>query len=58
MVHAGSRKSTKKVCDENERRKNDGYLKYFLWKEGIYKASAEYSFHEYQMISGQRFLIH
>ena len=29
-VHASSRKPTKKVCDENETRKNDGCLKYFL----------------------------
>ena len=50
-----------KVCDENESRnkeKNDGHLKYFWWKEGVYKAHAENLCNGYQTISGQRFLIH
>ena len=40
----GSCKPTK-VCNENERNKekNDGRLKYFWWKEGVYKTRAENS---------------
>ena len=62
-IHASSRKPTKKVCDENESRKqtkkkSDRCLKYFCWEEGVYKACAESSCNGYQTISGQRFLIH
>ena len=41
-----------------ELEKNDGPLKYFLMKEGVYKARAENSCHGYQTTSGQRFFIH
>ena len=57
-VHASSCKPTIKVCDENETRKNDGCLKYFLMEEGVYKACVENSCHGYQTTSSQRFLIH
>ena len=65
-VHAKLPQAHEKVCDENERnkqtnkqrKKNDGRLKYFLMKEGVYKARAENSCHGYQTTSGQRFFIH
>ena len=42
----------KKVYDENEKKINDGHLKYFLM-EGVYKARVENSSHGYQTTSGQ-----
>ena len=50
----GSRKllqAHEKVCNENERKlkkKNDGRLKYFCWKGGIYKVIVEHSCNGYQ----------
>ena len=45
QVHASSLKPTKNVYDENETKskKITGALKYFEWKEGVYKACAENS---------------
>ena len=45
-IHASSRKPTKKVCDENERKKVEekkttAASKKFLWKEGFYKVVSE-----------------
>ena len=40
-VHAGSRKPTKKVCNENERNKqekNHTHIKLYSWKEALYNA--------------------
>ena len=61
-VHASSHKLTKKYAmkmkQTKKQEKNDGHLKYFYWKEGVYKARAENSCNGYQMTSAQRFLIH
>ena len=58
-IHASSRKPTKNVCDENERKKessrrkkNDGRVKKFLWKEGFYKAVSEDWLNRFQRTSG------
>ena len=52
-------KCAMKMKERNkQRKKNDGRLKYFLMKEGVYKARAENSCHGYQTTSGQRFFIH
>ena len=56
-IHANSRKPTKKVCDENERKKveekkNDGRVKKFLWKEGFYKAVSEDWLNRFRRTSG------
>ena len=56
-----SRKPTKKCAmkmKKTNKEKNDGYLKYFLMEEGVYKARAENSCHGYQATSDQRFFIH
>ena len=47
-----------KMKVEELEKKNDGRLKYFLMKEGVYKARAENLSHGYQTTSGQRFFIH
>ena len=57
----GSRKlphAHEKVCDENERKKNDRRLKYFCGQEGVYNTRAESWCNGYQTTSAQRFLIH
>ena len=60
-IHASSRKPTKKVCDENKRKKqrkkeveekNDGHIKKFLWKEGFYKAVSEDWLNRFRRTSG------
>ena len=60
-VHASSRKPTKKVCDENERKKqrkkveekkNDCRVKKILWKEGFYKAVSEDWLNGFRRTSG------
>ena len=62
-----SRKPTQNSCKPTKKcamkmketkKKNDGRLKYFLIKEGVYKACAENSCHGYQTTSYQRFFIH
>ena len=43
-IHAGGHASPRKVCDENKRKKekeNDGRVKKFLPKGGLYKAVSE-----------------
>ena len=43
-IHAGGHASPRKVCDENERKKekeNDGRVKFFLLEGGLYKAVSE-----------------
>ena len=47
-IHAGGHASPRKVCDENERKKerkkekeNDGRVKIFLLEGGLYKAVSE-----------------
>ena len=48
-IHAGGHASPRKVCDENERKKesrkkekeNDGRVKNFLLEGGLYKAVSE-----------------
>ena len=58
-IHESTRKPTKKVCDENERKKeelegkkNDGRVKKFLWKEGFYKAISEDWLNRFRRTSG------
>ena len=48
-IHAGGHASPRKVCDENERKKesrkkekeNDGRVNFFLLEGGLYKAVSE-----------------
>ena len=43
-IHAGGHASPRKVCDENERkkeRKNDSRVNIFLLEGGLYKAVSE-----------------
>ena len=58
-IHASSRKPTKKVCDENERKKEvleekktTAASKNFLWKEGFYKAVSEDWLNRFRQTSG------
>ena len=58
-IHASSRKPTKKVCDENERKKESirrkkmtAASKKFLWKEGFYKAVSEDWLNRFRRTSG------
>ena len=57
-IHASSRKPTKKVCDENERKKEvleekkTAASKKFLWKEGFYKAVSEDWLNRFRQTSG------
>ena len=59
-IHASSRKPTKKVCDENERKKEvleeekktTAESKKFLWKEGFYKAVSEDWLNRFRRTSG------
>ena len=55
-IHASSRKPTKKVCDENERKveekKTTAASKTFLWKEGFYKAVSEDWLNRFRRTSG------
>ena len=54
-VHASSRKPTKKVCDENERKKEKkttAASKKCLWKEGLYKAVSEDWLNRFRRTSG------
>ena len=50
------RKPTKKVCDENERKKEEekttAASKIFLWKEGLYKAVSEDWLNRFRRTSG------
>ena len=56
-IHASSRKPTKKVCDENERKKVEekkttAASKKLLWKEGFYKVVSEYWLNRFRRTSG------
>ena len=59
-IHASSRKPTKKVCDENERKKVEeleeekttAASKKILWKEGFYKAVSEDWLNRFRRTSG------
>ena len=53
-VHASSRKPTKKVYDENERKneKTTAASKKFLWKEGLCKAVSEDWLNRFRRTSG------
>ena len=56
-IHANSRKPTKKVCDENERKKVEekkttAASKKVLWKEGFYKAVSEDWLNRFRRTSG------
>ena len=41
-----------------KKEKNDGHLKYFWWKEGVYKAHVENLCNGYRTTPAQQFLIH
>ena len=52
-IYESSRKPTKKVCDENERRKKTtAASKKILWKEGFYKAVSEDWLNQFRRTSG------
>ena len=58
-IHESTRKPTKKVCDENERKKEElegkkttAASKKFLWKEGFYKAISEDWLNRFRRTSG------
>ena len=56
-IHASSRKPTKKVCDENDKKKVEekkmtAASKIFLWKEGLYNAVSEDWLNRFRRTSG------
>ena len=57
-IHESTCKPTKKVCDENERKKEElekkttAASKKFLWKEGFYKAISEDWLNRFRRTSG------
>ena len=56
-----SRKPMKKCVmkmKETKKKKTTGRLKYFRWKEEVYKVRVENSCHGYQMTLGQQFFMH
>lgn len=53
-IHASSH--YKEVCNENDQRKNDMYVKMFWWKEAFCKVHMKNWLKWFQWTSGQRFM--